>query len=133
MQKSKTYLKLFARRLSNPVFFIMLLLAIVLWYVTKLSYTYTTQINIPVRIDSTFYSVRCSVEGTGYQLLMHKWAPRKNTIYLSTDNVAVAPSAVTAGSYEISSFTLQNAISTKVSDLKILEVESPVEIMLPNK
>lgn len=133
MHKTLLYLKLMARRLSNPVFLILLLISMGLWYVSKLSYTYKTDLNIPVRIDSTLYSVRCSVEGVGYNILIHKWAPRNNIVVISSDNVAVTPSAISPGAYEISSFFLQNIISTKISDLKILSVDSPVEIQLPTR
>lgn len=44
---------------------------------------------------------------------------------ISSDNVAVTPSARQAGVYDIAPFTLQNIISSHISDLKILSVESP--------
>ena len=96
MHKILLYAKVTARRFSNPVFFGLLGLSFLLWYITKLSYTYTTDITIPVRIDSTQYTVRCNVEGIGYQILMHKWTPRKNTVILSADNIAVNPSEADA-------------------------------------
>ena len=65
MHKILLYAKVTARRFSNPVFFGLLGLSFLLWYITKLSYTYTTDITIPVRIDSTQYTVRCNVEGIG--------------------------------------------------------------------
>lgn len=131
MNKTLVYIKATVRRFSNPVFFALVLLSLILWYVIKLGHTYTTTINIPVRIDSTYYAVRCNVEGVGYNILVHKMAPRRNIVKLSSDNVAVTPSTITPGAYEVSSFSLQNMISTKISDLKILSVESPVEIEFP--
>ena len=127
MHKILLYAKVTARRFSNPVFFGLLGLSFLLWYITKLSYTYTTDITIPVRIDSTQYTVRCNVEGIGYQILMHKWTPRKNTVILSADNIAVNPSAVVPG------FALQNIISAKISDLKIKTVEAPDEVEQPKR
>lgn len=124
----KLYLKLIVRRLSNPVFFLLLFCSIVLWYIIKLSYTYTTDIVIPVKIEDTRYSVRCNVEGIGYQILLYKMRPRKNTVVLEPNNVDMLPSPVTPGAYNISAFSLQNAISQRVSDLKILSVDSSVEI-----
>ena len=127
LHKFKLYVKVTVRRLSNPVFFMLLALSLCLWYITKLSYVYTTDIQIPVRIDSTLYSVRCNVEGVGYQILKHKIAPRRNGVDISSDNVAVT------GVYDIAPFTLQNIISSHISDLKILSVESPVEIEFPQQ
>lgn len=133
LHKFKLYVKVTVRRLSNPVFFMLLALSLCLWYITKLSYVYTTDIQIPVRIDSMLYSVRCNVEGVGYQILKHKIAPRRNGVDISSDNVAVTPSARQAGVYDIAPFTLQNIISSHISDLKILSVESPVEIEFPQQ
>ena len=107
MHKFTLYLKVTARRLSNPVFFMLLGLSLILWYVTKLSHSYTANINIPVRIDSVYYSVRCQVEGSGYQILLHKIAPRKNGVFISSDNIAVTPSTTASGLYDISPFWLQ--------------------------
>ena len=132
-RKSIIYSRAVSRRFSNPVFYMLLLLSLILWYAIKLSYTYTTEINIPIKIDSTYYSVRCGVEGVGYQILLHRIAPRKNLVKLSSDNVTITPSAITPDTYEISSYSLQNSISTKISDLKILSVESPVEIEFRKK
>lgn len=133
MHKVRLYLKMTSRRLSNPVFFGLLALSLILWYITKLSYVYTTDINIPVRIDSTLYTVRCNVEGVGYQILLHKIAPRKNSVKISSDNVAVTPSATASGIYDISPFSLQNIISSQISDLKIKSVTSRVEIEFPKR
>lgn len=127
----KLYLKLIVRRLSNPVFFLLLFFSVVLWYVIKLSYTYTTDIVIPVKIEDTRYAVRCNVEGIGYQILLYKMRPRKNTVVLAPNNVDMLPSAVTPGAYNISAFSLQNAISKRISNLKILSVDSSVEIHPP--
>ncbi|MDD3108694.1 MAG: hypothetical protein PHV49_05750 [Alistipes sp.] len=131
MHKVILYLKLSGRRLSHPVFFMLLALSLILWYITKLSYTYTTDINIPVRIDSSSFSVRCNVEGVGYQILLHKIAPRRNGVFISSDNLAVTPSTTVAGKYDISPYSLQNIISSQISDLKIKSVAAPVEIEFP--
>lgn len=131
MHKILIYAKATVRRFSNPVFIGLLGLSLLLWYVTKLSYTYTTDLTVPVRIDSTQYTVRCNVEGVGYQILLHKWRPKKNTIILSADNIAVNPSALVPGAYDISAFALQNIISAKITDLKIKSVEAPVEVEHP--
>ena len=133
MHKFTLYLKVTARRLSNPVFFMLLGLSLILWYVTKLSHSYTADINIPVRIDSVYYSVRCQVEGSGYQILLHKIAPRKNGVFISSDNIAVTPSTTASGLYDISPFWLQNTISSQITDLKIKSVAAPVEIEFPNR
>lgn len=131
VRKLTLYLQLLLRRLSNPVFLFLLLLSTGLWYATKLSYTYTTEINIPLRIDDASYSVRCTVEGVGYQILLHKIAPRRHTIVLSTEYVEVIPSAASPGQYDVSSYYLQNVISKKIATLRILSIDSPVELTIP--
>ena len=128
MRKFTLYVKVTARRLSNPVFFMLLALSLGLWYIIKLSHVYTTEISIPVRIDSLLIPVRCSVEGVGYQILRHKIAPKKNGVVISSDDIAITPSATVSGIYDISPFALQNAISSQISDLRIKSVKSPIEI-----
>ena len=128
MRKFTLYVKVTARRLSNPVFFMLLALSLGLWYIIKLSHVYTTEISIPVRIDSLLIPVRCSVEGVGYQILGHKIAPKKNGVVISSDDIAITPSATVSGIYDISPFALQNAISSQISDLRIKSVKSPIEI-----
>lgn len=77
MHKILLYAKITARRFSNPVFIGLLGLSLLLWYVTKLSYTYTTDLTVPVRIDSTQYTVRCNVEGVSCKFSSINGAPRK--------------------------------------------------------
>ena len=85
------------------------------------------------RSASTARSTRSGATSKGYQILKHKIAPRRNGVDISSDNVAVTPSARQAGVYDIAPFTLQNIISSHISDLKILSVESPVEIEFPQQ
>ena len=86
------------------------------------------------RSASTARSTRSGATSkVGYQILKHKIAPRRNGVDISSDNVAVTPSARQAGVYDIAPFTLQNIISSHISDLKILSVESPVEIEFPQQ
>lgn len=118
------------RRLTNPVFFGLLLLSFVFWYTTKLGRPYITDINIPVQVDSVEYKVRVNVEGLGYNILAHNFAPRRNSVKISSE-YATTPSAVNPGAYIIPSYTLQNLISQKISDLKIISVDTQIEIMPP--
>lgn len=131
MRKFTLYVKVTARRLSNPVFFMLLALSVGLWYISKLSHVYTAEINIPICIDSLRISVRCNVEGVGYRILRHKIAPGRNRVTVTSDDIVLTPSATVADKYDISPFALQNAISSRISDLKIKSVRSPIEIELP--
>lgn len=118
------------RRLSNPVFLVLLLLSFVLWYVVKLSYTYTTYINIPVYVDDVRYNVRTNVEGNGYQILLQNIAPRRNSVELSSEDLDLTPSALYPDMYEVPPLVLQNQISSKITELKIISVETSVDIYI---
>ena len=133
MRKFILYVKITARRLSNPVFFMLLALSVGLWYISKLSHVYTATVNIPVRIDSMQISVRCNVEGVRYRILRHKIAPGRNRVIVSAGEVALTPSDTASNRYDISPFALQNAISSQISDLKIKSVRTPDEIGLSRK
>lgn len=130
MKKVLLYLKVVLRRLSNPVFLVLLLLSFVLWYVVKLSYTYTTYINIPVYVDDVRYNVRTNVEGNGYQILLQNIAPRRNSVELSSEDLDLTPSALYPDMYEVPPLVLQNQISSKITELKIISVETSVDIYI---
>lgn len=118
------------RRLSNQVFLALLLLSFVLWYIVKLNNDYTTDISIPVYVDGQRYNVRTNIEGNGYKIALHNIAPRRNKVMLYSEDLDLTPSAIYPDMYEIPPFVLQNRISSTVKELKIISVETPVEIQI---
>ena len=133
MHKFTLYLKVTARRLSNPVFFMLLGLSLILWYVTKLSHSYTANINIPSA--STASIIRCGVrwKDQDTRSCCTRSLRVKTECSSRPDNIAVTPSTTASGLYDISPFWLQNTISSQITDLKIKSVAAPVEIEFPKR
>ena len=57
------------RRYVSPVFIAMFVLAFILWYISKLNYTYTTDFKVKVKVDDRRIEVPCVVEGKGTNLV----------------------------------------------------------------
>ncbi|MCC8020294.1 MAG: hypothetical protein LIO85_11065 [Rikenellaceae bacterium] len=115
------------RKLISPVFVLLLLLSTCMWYLTKLSYTYQSQIPFTVEVEGNRFRVECLAEGTGYRLFAHKYF-KANSIHLNIRDIQTTPSVINNGSYVINPYSLQNAISIRTSDLRIISVGDLPEI-----
>lgn len=129
------------RRYVSPVFIAMFVLAFILWYISKLSYTYTTDFKVKVKVDDRRIEVPCVVEGKGTNLVGYGlYASRRINIPLAeltcdTVVVVVPPTvegaaADTVRSLKIDQRSLRNAISVRFSDLKIRSVGEVPEMVL---
>ena len=129
MSKLYAYLKKTVRKYSSPVFLLLVILSTVLWYVTKLSHTYTATIPVAVAIGDNRFKVDCVVEGTGYRLFAHKYFFNKE-LKLDLNRLEVTPSVAGKNLYVISPYSLQNQISKQKEDVRILSVGMLPEITL---
>lgn len=130
MGKRLTNIKAFINKHVSPVFLLLLILSTIMWYLTKLSHTYTAQVPIAVNIEGNRFSVACLVEGTGHRIVAHRFFMR-NVVNLNFRDVQATPSMFNSGSYVINAYSLQNAISVNISDLKIISVGDLPEIRIP--
>ncbi|MCC8036189.1 MAG: hypothetical protein LIO77_09725 [Rikenellaceae bacterium] len=122
-------LKTETRKFVSPVFVALLVLSTLLWYLTKLSYTYQTQIPFTVEVEGNRFNVECVTEGTGYRLVSYKYF-KKNVINLNFRDIQTTPSVIKSGSYVINPYSLQNAISVRTADMRIISVGDLPEITL---
>lgn len=91
MVKIKDSLRKFLGQLISPVFVTMLVAALILWYVSKLSYTYTTEMPVNINIDGQRIKVTCLVEGRGTAL----WGERmslRSKINIKSSELRTRPS-----------------------------------------
>lgn len=130
MPKFTDKIKRAFRKYVSPAFLVMLLISMIIWYLTKLSYTYTAQVPVSLDVGGNKFKVTCIAEGTGYRILSHRLF-RKHDINLSFRDVQATPSVVNDGYFVIGSYSLQNAISAQISDLKIISVGGIPEIKIP--
>lgn len=121
-------------RYVSPVFMALLVASFILWYIAKLSYTYTTGQTVRVDVDGQLFEVTCTVEGVGtnlfgYQVYMNK------TLRIPLSELKYKPSREEGheGKIVIDPQSLQNAISKKFSDIKITSVDAIPEIDYPEQ
>ena len=137
MKRFIALLKTWAQKLRNyisPVFLALLAGSFTLWYISKLNYTYTTDFKIKVKVEGQRIVVPCVVEGKGTNLFGNGfYTSRRVNIPLSELNHEVVEVPVVneqgvvdtlAKEYKvrISPLSMQDAISVRFSDLKIVSV-----------
>lgn len=123
------------RKYISPVFMALLAVSFTLWYISKLNYTYTTDFNIKVKVEGQRIVVPCVVEGKGTNLFGYGfYASRRVNIPLSELNYEVVAIPVTSKDGDkvdslnteykirISPISMQDAISVRFSDLKIVSI-----------
>lgn len=149
MKRLYALLKVGVQKLRNyvsPVFLVLLAVSFTLWYISKLNYTYTTDFNIKVKVNGERIIVPCVVEGKGTTLFGYGfYASRRATIPLeelnydiveepvTTEEGAVVDSLAKEYKVRISPISMQDAISVRFSDLKIVSVGDFDDIPLSQK
>ncbi|MFR9548694.1 MAG: hypothetical protein SNG57_07325 [Rikenellaceae bacterium] len=109
------------RHYVSLAFLVMLTAAFILWYIAKLSYTYTTDLYIDVKVGSSKFEVGCVVEGVGTNLFGYRlYKGGKVSIPLSELSYSRTGGAM--GGVVIEPQSLQNALSVRYSDIKVVSV-----------
>jgi hypothetical protein len=133
------------RKYISPVFLALLAVSFTLLYISKLNYTYTTDFKIKVKVEGERIVVPCVVEGKGTNLFGYGfYTSRRVNIPLSELNHEVVEVPVIneqgevdtlAKEYKvrISPLSMQDAISVRFSDLKIVSVGDFDDIAIPKK
>ena len=134
LKRAKTVLKRLwesfkrqGKKLLSPAFFIMLFLSASMWFSIKLSYDYKTEMPVTVNVEGYEFKVNCMVDGRGAQLFARRYY-KNRAIQLRWSDLDVSPSSVNPGWEVISPYSLQNAISVRITDIKILSLGPIPEI-----
>ena len=140
-------LKIFSalvRHNVSPVFVTLFCASFVLWYIVKLDHTYTTEYAVHVNIDGERLRVPCVVEGKGatlfgYRVYMHRQIriPLSELKY-TVEHRSVEPQ--TEGAEPTGDETLcildpqslQNAISVRISDIKVISIGNIPPLPMPD-
>lgn len=107
-------------QILSPAFLIILLGSFLLWYMTKLSHEYTTEIPLNVRIDGQKYGITAVVSGRGSLLMAHKLSLRK--VNLHAEELTMRRSKDIPGAMTITNSSLLKAISAKTGGLKVVQI-----------
>lgn len=113
------------KRSVSPVFITLFVASFILWYIAKLSYTYTADYTARLSIVSDDREQRievpCVVEGSGTNLLNYKFKLGKRLrIPLSELETVSVYDADSVLREVVSKRSLRNAISVRMSDVKIV-------------
>ncbi len=107
------------RECISPLFIAMFLASSLLWYISKLGYTYTTELRVKAQLENQELEINCVVEGVGTNLLGYKIKgggrvkiPIHELQYRALED-----------SLAINRTSLLNAISVRFSDIKIISIE----------
>ena len=86
MKRLWEYINRFFVKVKNfisPVFIMLFVASFTLWYIAKLNYSYTTELDVKIRIGSNRFSVPCVVEGKGANLFGYVISTSRLNIPLS--------------------------------------------------
>ncbi len=121
-------------RYVSPVFLALLVASFILWYIAKLSYTYTTDQTVRIDVDGVPFEVTCVVEGVGTNLFGYRVYMNK-TLHIPLSDLKFTRSHEEGheGKLILDPQSLQNAISLKFSDIKVVSLRSVPEIDEPAK
>ncbi len=122
------------RQYISPVFLALLVASFILWYIAKLSYTYTTEQMIRLNVDGEEFRVTCVVEGVGTNLFGYK-AYMNKTLRIPLSELKYKRSREEGheGQILIDPQSLQNAISVRFSDIKVISIGAVPEIGMPEE
>lgn len=119
-------------RYVSPVFLALLVASFILWYIAKLSYTYTTDQCVRVDVDGERFEVTCVVEGIGTNLFGYRvYSDKLIHIPLADLKYTVSREEGHEGRLILDPQSLQNALSLKFSDIKVKAIRSIPEIDRP--
>ena len=122
------------RRSVSPVFLALLVASFILWYIAKLSYTYTTEQVVRVNVDGEPFEVTCVVEGLGTNLFGYQvYMKKRLRIPLSELKWERSREEGHENKVIIDPQSLQSAISVRFSDIKVISIGTVPEIDYPEK
>ena len=122
------------KRYVSPVFLVMLVASFILWYISKLNYTYTTEYTVKINTDGVKYNVECIFEGMGTNLVgYHTNFSKTIKIPLSELKYKKSREDGHEDKLIIDPQSLQHAIAVHFSDVKVVSIGVIPEIDIPEE
>lgn len=120
------------RHYISPVFITLFVASFILWFIAKLNYTYTTEQHFRINVNGEKFTVTCVVEGVGTNLFGYRVYNNKVLrIPLSELRAGCSTEAGHIGKLVLDPHSLQQAISVRCSDIKIISIGEVPEINTP--
>ena len=134
LQRTLDNLLKWMHRYVSPIFLALLVASFILWYIAKLSYTYTTEQVVRVSVDGEPFEVTCVVEGVGTNLFGYRVYMNKTLrIPLSKLKYKRSREEGHEGKVVIDPQSLQSAISVRYSDIKVVPIGAVPELDYPEQ
>lgn len=124
MDKIKHFLKRIVSYIT-PGYVAMLFAAFVLWYITKLGESYTTEHEVVVVVDGKEYDVDCTVHGKGTNLIFYTFIDKNSRFSIPSSELSLEKVVDDVEGTTRSQFTnasLQQALRTRMDDVEVVSV-----------
>ena len=122
------------RHYISPVYVVLFVASFILWFIAKLSYTYTTEQTFRVHVGEEKFSVTCVVEGVGTNLFGYRVYHNRNLrIPLDELRAGCSTEEGSVGQLIIDPASLRNAIAVRCTDIKIISIGDVPNINPPTK
>ncbi len=113
-----------------PAFFVMLGVALAMWWLTQLGKDYSNvEIPVEMRVEGNIVNVKCLASGNGYRLLLHRTVA-KSVVEVPFDELKVTPSTTRLGWGVIEPVSLRTAIRSRITDVDIDGLSTVPDILL---
>ena len=113
------------RAYISPAYLWLLFAAFILWYITKLGGTYTTDHDIVVVIDQKEYDVHCTIRGKGTALVGYTLSSARSRFEVSSQELSFDKEVTdsTGRTYRhIINSSLQQALASRMSNIDVVAV-----------
>lgn len=132
MDKIKSFLKRIISYIT-PGYVAMLFAAFVLWYITKLGESYTTEHEVVVVVDGKEYDVACTVHGKGTNLIFYTFIDKNSRFSIPSSELSLEKVVDETEGTTRSQFTnasLQQALRTRMDDVEVVSVNKGEPIVI---
>ena len=109
----------------SPAYLWLLLAAFILWYITKLGGTYTTDHEIVVVIDEGEYEVNCTIRGKGTDLIGYTMSTSRSRFEIPSTELSFDKEVTdtTGRTYRhIINTSLQQSLASRMNDIDVVAV-----------
>lgn len=124
MRKIKEFFRRIASYIS-PAYVTMLVAAFILWYITKLGDTYTTDHMVTVVVDGKAFDVGCTIRGKGTNLISYTMSSKRSSFEvpsaeLSFDKEVTDDEGKTYR--HVTGHSMQQALASRMNDVDVVAV-----------
>lgn len=124
MEKIKKFFNWVLSAIS-PIYVTMLVAAFVLWYITKLGETYTTEHTVVVESLGTEFEVDCTIRGKGTNLIAYTFLGRSSRFEVKDTELMFDSETIDEDGVvyrHIATSSLQQAIAARMGDIDLIAV-----------